>query len=152
MVQANATETPTSESCLELVRAMPALGHFKHAVFRAAPADSHGWLGTLSILARHPEGLRASQLAARLRLDLSVVSRAVTQLLELGYAVRETDPSDRRASLVHATPEGEAWMRGFAESFASTVSEQLVGWSDDDVLQLTELLRRFGASLQGGTR
>ena len=149
MVQVNVEAEPTHASCLQLLRAMPALGHFKHAVYRAAPGESHSWLPTLSILARHPEGQRASQLAARLRLDLSVVSRAVAQLVELGYAARETDPSDRRASLVRITAEGEEWMRSFADSFASTVSEQLVGWSDEDVLQLTELLRRFGASMQG---
>jgi DNA-binding MarR family transcriptional regulator len=152
MVQVNAEPTPSHESCLELLRAMPALGQFKHAVYRAAPADSHSWLPTLSILARHPEGRRASQLATRLRLDLSVVSRAVAHLVDLGYAAREVDPSDRRASLVRITAEGDAWMRSFAESFASTVSGQLVGWADEDVLQLTELLRRFGASMQGDHR
>lgn len=152
MVQVMTEPAPTHDTCLELLRAMPALGHFRHAVYRAAPTESHAWLGPLSIIARHPEGMRASQLAARLRLDLSVVSRAVAQLVELGYVARESDPSDRRASIVRVTDAGEAWMRAFADSFASTVSEQLVGWSDEDVLQLTQLLRRFGASMQGDHR
>jgi DNA-binding MarR family transcriptional regulator len=128
---------------------MPALGQFKHAVYREAPPESHGWLAPLSLLARHPEGMRASQVAARLRLDLSVVSRHLAQLVEVGYAAREVDQRDRRASLVRVTPAGEAWMREFAATFATTVSDQLVGWTDEDVLALATQLRRFGASLQG---
>ncbi|WP_224283604.1 MarR family winged helix-turn-helix transcriptional regulator [Streptomyces sp. LS1784] len=60
-------------------------------------------------------GLRVSQAAEELCLAGNSVSTLVNQLVALHLLRRETDPADRRAALLHATPEAveriEAWRR-----------------------------------------
>lgn len=127
---------------------MPAFGQLRRSVYRTAPPEARGWLGALGVVARHPEGIRPSAVAELLNVDLSVASRQLAQLEALRYVVRETDPADRRASLVRATDHGAAWIDAFGERFAATVRDSLDGWSDDDVHTLTNLLHRFDDSLR----
>ncbi|MGW7446004.1 MarR family winged helix-turn-helix transcriptional regulator [Kitasatospora sp. NPDC054795] len=60
-------------------------------------------------------GLRVSEAAEELCLAGNSVSTLVNQLVALGLLRRESDPADRRAALLHATPEAveriEAWRR-----------------------------------------
>lgn len=143
---------PSLESCMELLRAVPAMTAFRRTVHEAAPVEARGWLSTLGVINRHPDGLRVSRAADLLHLDVSVVSRNVAELERLGYAIREPDPSDRRASVVFATDLGSMWIADFAVRFADAMRGMLVDWSDRDVTQLTELLHRLDASVQDATR
>jgi DNA-binding MarR family transcriptional regulator len=140
--------SPSRESCRALLRALPAFGAFKRAVYADAPPESRGWLGAMGVVARHPDGLRPSNVAEILHVDLSVASRALTQLEERGFVRREPDPDDGRATRVHATVEGSAWIADFAEQYAIRMQDYLADWSDDDVATLTGLLDRFGATLE----
>ena len=83
-----------------------------------APPDAIGWLGALSVIARHEDGIRPSHIADILHIDLSVASRSVTHLEELDYVARERDPEDGRAFIVHVTPAGSVRIEQIAASFA----------------------------------
>ncbi|MEO6866859.1 MAG: MarR family transcriptional regulator [Gaiellales bacterium] len=142
------TVQPSREACEQLLRAAPAISAFRRELYRAAPAEARGWLGAISVVTRHPEGLRPSKVAELLHLDLSVVSRNLSQLEELGYVRRAPDPDDGRASIVQPTAEGIAWVDRFADQFAEQLASTLAGWTDRDVDSLTQMLQRFGATIE----
>jgi len=61
----------------------------------------------MAVLGRWP-GLSASQVAQRTAMDKVAVSRAVARLLESGRLSRSADSDDRRRSLLHLSPAGQA--------------------------------------------
>ena len=61
----------------------------------------------MAVLGRWP-GLSASQVAQRTAMDKVAVSRAVARLLESGWLSRSADSDDRRRSLLHLSPAGQA--------------------------------------------
>ncbi|GAA0527249.1 hypothetical protein GCM10010172_04680 [Paractinoplanes ferrugineus] len=60
----------------------------------------------LSVLSRHPD-VRLSTLAEHLRIAARTATEVADDLTELGLAVRQPDPGDRRATLLTLTPKGE---------------------------------------------
>lgn len=59
----------------------------------------------MAVLGRFP-GLSAAEVADRTAMDKVAVSRAVGRLIDSGRARRETDPQDRRRSVLDLTAEG----------------------------------------------
>ena len=66
----------------------------------------------MSALARHPEGLRMSDISGLLKVSNGNVTGIVDRLVENGQALRVAVPGDRRAQQVRLTPAGS---RAFAE-------------------------------------
>lgn len=60
-------------------------------------------------LFRYPglDGHRLSDIAHRMQITKQSVHELIAQLERLGYLVRETDPTNRRARLVRLTPKGQ---------------------------------------------
>lgn len=148
MKQVTSAAAPTHETCLDLLRALPALSAFRRVLYEDAPPDSRGWLAALGLIARHEGGLRPSNVAEVLRVDLSVASRALSHLEARGFVRREADPDDGRASRVHATGAGRDWLRDFGERYATRMQDYLAAWSDSDVATLASLLNEFGTTLE----
>src|SRR5687768_17535325 len=61
-----------------------------------------GGLDTLDLLCQ-AEAHRMSELADVLRVDASTATRAIQRLVDMGFAERATDTSDRRSVVVRAT-------------------------------------------------
>ena len=55
-----------------------------------------------------PQGLKPTELAARLGASKQSVNHLLGQLERLGYLERRDDPEDRRARRIHLTPRGRA--------------------------------------------
>ena len=63
--------------------------------------------GYVLLNALHRVGeVRQTDLAARIGLDLSTVSRQIKALEELGFVTRSSDPDDKRASVLAVTAAG----------------------------------------------
>ncbi|MGH8869687.1 MAG: MarR family winged helix-turn-helix transcriptional regulator, partial [Actinomycetes bacterium] len=77
----------------------------------------------VAVLARIADDgpLRVSDAASALGLDLSTVSRQVQTLVDGGFATKEPDPADRRASLVSATGAGRATLDAVRADRAATL-------------------------------
>lgn len=86
------------------------------------------------------DGIRMSELSARLGVSLSTVSGLVERLVEHGLAVRHEDPADRRQVVVSATPAGHALLERFRELNAVQLRTMLESLTDDD---LTVVARSF---------
>ncbi|MFJ5232729.1 MarR family winged helix-turn-helix transcriptional regulator [Kitasatospora sp. NPDC088391] len=79
----------------------------------------------------------------------ATVSRQIRAIEELGLLRRETDPLDRRASLVSLTEEGE---RRFAAARAVRMGrfrDSLAGWELAELEQFARLLERFNELTEG---
>ncbi|MGH3444583.1 MAG: MarR family winged helix-turn-helix transcriptional regulator [Nocardioidaceae bacterium] len=101
-------------------------------------------------LAKHlmtGEGMRVSDLAERVELDQSTVSRHVKMLEENGIVERAPDPDDGRASLVRLSTAGRATVRATFERRFQRIKNVLEPWSQADRADLQRLLTRLAADL-----
>lgn len=91
---------------------------------------------------------RLTALAKALGVDLSVVSRQVKSLEEVGFVERQTDPVDGRAALVSATSSGQHALEVSRAKRTEVLNEVLSGWSERDRDEMVRLLSRFNAELE----
>jgi DNA-binding MarR family transcriptional regulator len=94
--------------------------------------------------------LRRVDLAARLNVSQSTVTRLALPLEKLGFVKREADPRDARVGYVVLTKAGRqrvAEARATLERSAAGIFRDR--WSDKDIATLANLLGRFTAALPG---
>jgi DNA-binding MarR family transcriptional regulator len=94
------------------------------------------------------QAMRVSDLAARIDLDASTVSRQIKQLEDKGIIERTADPADGRASLVRLTPQGEDEIQSAFQRRFLRIKAALDPWSDQDKAALTTLLNRLANDLR----
>src|SRR3954469_23175148 len=87
--------------------------------------------------------IHAGDLAAMLYTDKSVISRQVRILEEMGFVERQTDPTDRRASFLVATPEAIEKVNEVRAADQASLYRSLRRWGEEDVRRLAELLERL---------
>jgi DNA-binding MarR family transcriptional regulator len=106
--------------------------------------------GYLLLLSMEEEGpMTVNQLALKLELDASTVTRQVSRLVRGGLVARNSHPGDRRASLLTPTGEGRARMEQVRSRRRLRLAEALADRSPDELedmrrhLQvLNDLIRR----------
>ncbi|WP_129567353.1 MarR family winged helix-turn-helix transcriptional regulator [Agrobacterium sp. CFBP2214] len=86
---------------------------------------------------------RGSQLSQLLETDKSAISRLLKSLCDLGLAEPVTDPDDRRSTIYRLTQEGQSRVEASIEVKIGAFYSRTEGWSDAELSQLTELLRKF---------
>ncbi|GAB3590823.1 hypothetical protein GCM10027446_06760 [Angustibacter peucedani] len=120
----------------------------KRDLARHLPAGVHlAAVTVLSALDRSgPE--RMSDVAERLRVDLSAVSRHVRSLEDRGLLERRPDPADGRSHLLVVTAEGRERLARIRDAAEQRLDAALRRWSDDDVRQLRSLLDRLHTDLR----
>lgn len=91
--------------------------------------------------------VRPSDLAEQLRLDLSTVSRHLSNLAKRGLVERTADPADARAHLVHLTLDGQRLLSEIFENRAANLGAAVRRWSATDRRHLVELLERLAHDL-----
>jgi DNA-binding MarR family transcriptional regulator len=92
--------------------------------------------------------LRPTTLAGLLGVDLSVVSRQVRALEDVGFVQREPDPTDARAALVTATPTGQEAFAATRRQRTEVLDDVLTEWPEQDRADLLRLLTRFNAEIE----
>ncbi|MEE1804700.1 MULTISPECIES: MarR family transcriptional regulator [unclassified Streptomyces] len=85
----------------------------------------------LRLVAARP-GIRVSDAAEELWLAGNSVSTLVNQLVLAGCLRRETDPADRRSTLLSPTPAGEARLSDWRARRSALVREQVARLTDED--------------------
>lgn len=107
----------------------------------------------LEIFQRSRGGASLSELAATLQLDLSTVSRVADGLVRRGLLQRETDPADRRRTVLLLTPRGrelvETIRRGTKKYFRE-ILRQVPAEKHQVVLEGLDLLVKALRNLKGG--
>ena len=92
--------------------------------------------------------MRASDLAAALKLDASTVSRQTHKLVDTGLIERTIDPVDGRACLLAVSERGREALAAAVSFRTVQLAELLKEWSPRDRGQLTALLDRLADDLQ----
>ncbi|MBA4864618.1 MarR family transcriptional regulator [Streptomyces sp. PSKA54] len=89
------------------------------------------------------EAVRPGELATRLAVEASHVTRQVQQLQKAGYLTRVPDPDDRRAQLIQLTPFGREAVERIREVSCRGMQGALAGWSPEELQQLATLFHRM---------
>ncbi|WP_088318257.1 MarR family winged helix-turn-helix transcriptional regulator [Kineosporia sp. R_H_3] len=113
-----------------------ALGRLARIVRRSGDGDlGPGTFSALATLAQLGP-MRLGDLAAREGVAPPTLTRIVAALEESGLVVRETDPADRRAVRVAATPDGAALTAGVRTARSAALRDRMLALprADLDVL------------------
>ncbi len=94
------------------------------------------------------DGMRLSDLAAKVELDASTVSRQIKQLEDKGLVERTPDPDDGRASLIQLSNEAHRTMQAAFRRRFERIKTVLDPWSQRDKDLLQDLLTRLAADLR----
>ncbi|MFI5473450.1 MarR family winged helix-turn-helix transcriptional regulator [Streptomyces cacaoi] len=89
------------------------------------------------------EPLRPGELAQRLGVEASHVTRTVQQLQKSGYVTRVPDPDDGRAQRIQLTEAGRAAVGRVRDAGARGMQLALADWSPDELGQLATLFHRM---------
>ncbi|WP_332302800.1 MarR family winged helix-turn-helix transcriptional regulator [Rhizobium sp. GR12] len=83
------------------------------------------------------------EVSEQLDMDKSAVSRLLKSLCDLGLTESATDPNDRRSAIYQLTKEGRLRLEASIEVKAGAFYSRTDGWSDAELVQFKELLRKF---------
>lgn len=129
-----------------LVRSMKLMGALRQRAPRAHPRVDPVGYPMMFNLADEPR--RISEIAERVYLDISTVSRHVSALTAEGLITKVPDPSDRRAHVLTLTDEGRAMLADLRERRNAWLSEVVTDWSDEDLATFDALLTRFADDVE----
>jgi DNA-binding MarR family transcriptional regulator len=134
--------TDQPSACLQVLAEIGALGPVRRQLLKVAGPELHaGAAAVVWHLSRHGP-LRLSDLAAALHLDISAVSRQVSELEASGYVEKRREPGDRRSCVAHLTDSGHAVVEDAVSRLTGRFSPLFARWSADELLVLAEGLRR----------
>jgi len=89
------------------------------------------------------EPLRPGELANRLGVEASHVTRTVQQLRKSGYVTRVPDPDDRRAQRIQLTDTGRQAIARIRDAGARGMQLALADWSPEELRRLATLFHRM---------
>lgn len=107
--------------------------------------DRSAYIALRHLTVAGPSGI--NDLADRLRLDASTVTRQVVAMEADGYVARGRDSTDGRRAVVTATPAGERALAHTRAVRAEVYDEILRRWSPADRRVLADALARLNADL-----
>lgn len=129
----------------QLARRVVGLRVSEHLAGTGITLDKAGY-GVLTVVSML-EPARVSDVASRLNLDLSTVSRQVAHLERSGLVGRQADPDDGRASRLSTTARGHDVLDRVRQSRQRLLADALAGWSQDDRRHLASLTTRLVGDL-----
>ena len=95
------------------------------------------------------EGLTQSQLAVRVGIDVSTMTKALQRLERYGLVERCQDAEDTRVSRVHLTEQGRALQAAVTEALNRVETRAFAGFSDSERAHITTMLCRVADNLSG---
>jgi DNA-binding MarR family transcriptional regulator len=121
---------------------MTVQGWFRETIRQVAPQHSGPVLSLLVLLDRCGP-LRARVLAEISRVDPSVISRQVAQLVDGGLVDRQADPDDGRAQLLTLSKDGAALLAETRAAMLAVVESRLSGWEPEELRAFADQLVRL---------
>jgi len=87
--------------------------------------------------------LRQTEVADAIRIDRTTVMNMVDELEHAGFVRRESDPKDRRANAVTATPKGRKWLEKIRPAAEKIENDFLAPLTSPEQAALRELLTKL---------
>ncbi|GCE75243.1 MarR family winged helix-turn-helix transcriptional regulator [Cellulomonas biazotea] len=138
-------DTPTRVLLRGMEDLTRAVREASHVMSRQFPC-SRGEVPVIRLLARRGS-LGVGDIAHAMRVDVSVVSRQVSHLVEQGWVERTVDPDDRRARTLRLTPSGEAMAAHMGEVREAAMQSVFGGWSATELDDAADVLHRIAAAI-----
>ncbi|MGC0421488.1 MarR family winged helix-turn-helix transcriptional regulator [Embleya sp. AB8] len=91
------------------------------------------------------------ELACRLSLDKTTISRQLTALEEAHLIARTTDPTNRRSHLITLTDAGHARLADARQRSLAVMADRFAAWPKEELGALADHLARFNDVLRGDT-
>lgn len=149
--EAEPRDGPSDDASMELMRQLRASAQLQHGwiaqAWNAEPGIHPAAGMLLSELAHRGES-RPSELAKRRMVDLSVISRQISQLAAAGLIERRPAPEDGRAALIRVSDQGKAQLERWRGLYIAFVKRALGNWTDEDVDALTRRLELMNEDLR----
>jgi DNA-binding MarR family transcriptional regulator len=131
-------EESLSEAFLAVARQLRRLSSQALEPLDITPGQSRG-IRELS----HHGTMRLSELSDHLRIAARSTTEVVDALEERGLVARAPDPSDRRATLVSLTDEGEQVSQALRRARAQEGDTYFAALSQDERVDLSRILRKL---------
>ena len=96
------------------------------------------------------EGLTQSQLAERVGIDVSTMTKALQRLERYGLVERCQDTQDTRVSRVHLTEAGRALQPAVTDALNQVEMRAFAGFSDSERASSAAMLCRVADNLSAG--
>jgi len=93
------------------------------------------------------EGLSQSELAARLRVELPTVTKAVQRMERAGLLIRQDDEKDTRVSRVYLTEKGRALYAPALKLWQDLEARMLQGMTEIEQALLRRLMQQMVSNL-----
>ncbi|MCO7275439.1 MULTISPECIES: MarR family winged helix-turn-helix transcriptional regulator [Cellulosimicrobium] len=94
--------------------------------------------------------VQLGDIAAKLRVDLSVASRQVSHLVDEGLVRRTVDDDDRRARTVELTDAGRGLVLRAYEHIDSLAATTFAEWRDEEIVEATRQIERVASAVVAG--
>lgn len=139
-------DTPAQEvleGISSLIRAVRCIEHrhlLPDAGLRRADAS------VLKVLSKDGEQ-RSGEIATKLGVDASVVSRQLTVLESDGLVSRRPDPADARVSLVALSAIGGQRLRNLYANYTQHLRAALADWDDEQMAAAAEAMHRVAGAV-----
>ena len=139
-------DEPDSKTRLRLWLKLLKVAGRTEAALRRKLRDDHDTtlprFDVMAALARHPQGLKMSELSSYLQVSNGNVTGIVDRLTEEGFALRVAVKGDRRAQLARLTPKGSRAFSELAGQHEHWVDELLGDLSPEDAETVLVILSR----------
>jgi DNA-binding MarR family transcriptional regulator len=112
------------------------------------PALGEVGYGVLEYLHRQGPS-RQRDLVCGMSVEKAAVSRAVTQLVELGLVGRIDDPEDGRGHLLELSALGRKQISAVLGDRRAVLAAKLADWTPDEIAAFVSMLERYNASIEG---
>ncbi|MFG1908186.1 MarR family winged helix-turn-helix transcriptional regulator [Kribbella sp. NPDC048928] len=147
-VERDAAAQELLEGVSSLVRAVRCIEH-RHLGMEGGLRRSDA--SVLKVLMKDGEQ-RGGEIAARLGVDASVVSRQLTALEADGLVSRRPDPADARVGLVSLSPRGKAQLEAMYSSYIQQLRTALSDLDDDALIAAAATMQRVAVAITGATK
>ena len=142
-------ESPASDEVIEIERALTritylstrARQHDRLMALAGVPLDRAAVALLRQVADSDP--LRPGELANRLGVEASHVTRTVQQLQKSGYVTRVPDPDDRRAQRIQLTEAGQQAIDRVRAAGVRGMQHALSAWKPEELRQLATLFHRM---------
>ena len=96
--------------------------------------------------------VRVSDLATRLSLAPSVVSRAIGPLEQEGFVERHQDPADARSWRIALTSSGRRRLAAVHDAYVERLATILQDWDDADIVEADRLMTKLDETIADEVR
>jgi DNA-binding MarR family transcriptional regulator len=112
--------------------------------------DRASYLAARTLEATGP--IRLKDLAGRLGVDASTMTRQIAAMEGTGLLHRYADPDDGRVSLIELSPAGRRKMRTVQRARRERLHDLFAGWTKREQLEFGQLLGRFNDAVSATER